>query len=292
MLQAMNQAQPVLACGAELGEGSFWDSRESCLWWVNITRGRVHRFNPETGDNRTHEIGQMVGTVVVRQNGGLLVALEQGIATLDFETGALEMVARPEADKPTNRFNDGKCDPAGRLWAGTMSMRGEQKAGSLYCYEASGRVRRMVTEVSTSNGIIWSHDGKTMYYIDTPTREVWAYDFDLASGDIANRRTVVTVDPEFGFPDGMTIDSEGMLWVAHWGGWAVHRWDPNTGQRMDTIKVAAECVTSCAFGGKDLKTLYITTAGGGGDKKDQPEAGHLFAWDSPVAGVESSRFGG
>ena len=125
MLNAMNQAQPVLSCGAQLGEGALWDSRESCLWWVNITRGRVHRLNPETGENRTREIGQMVGTVVVREQGGLLVALERGIATLDFDTGALEMVARPEADKPTNRFNDGKCDPAGRLWAGTMSMRGE-----------------------------------------------------------------------------------------------------------------------------------------------------------------------
>jgi sugar lactone lactonase YvrE len=262
------------------------------LWWVDITAGLVHRFDPETGDNRTQEIGQMVGTVVVRQNGGLLVALEQGIATLDFDSGALEMVSQPEADKPNNRFNDGKCDPAGRLWAGTMSMQGEKNAGTLYCYEGSGEIRPMVRDVSTSNGIIWSLDEKTLYYIDTPTREVWAYDFDPSSGDIANRRTVVTVDPEFGFPDGMTIDAEDMLWVAHWGGWAVHRWDPLSGRRIDTIKVAAECVTSCAFGGDDLKTLYITTAGGGGDKRDQPEAGHLFAWASPVAGVPSTRFAG
>lgn len=292
MLDVMNQAQPVLSCGAELGEGSLWDSRESCLWWVNITRGRVHRFRPKTGENRTREIGQMVGTVVVREAGGLMLALERGIATLDFDTGALEMVARPEADKPTNRFNDGKCDPAGRLWAGTMSMQNEKDTGSLYCYDASGQVRRMVSDVTTSNGIVWSHDGKTLYYIDTPTREIWAYDFDLASGDIANRRTVATVDADLGFPDGMTIDAEGMLWVAHWGGWAVHRWDPTTGQRIDTVKVAAECVTSCAFGGDDLKTLYITTAGGGGDKANQPEAGHLFAWESPVAGVPSTRFAG
>ncbi len=290
---AMNEAKPVLECSAKLGEGSLWDSRESCLWWVDITVGRVHRFDPATGENRTCEVGQMVGTVVVRESGGLLVALENGIATLDFDTGKLETVSDPEVEIPTNRFNDGKCDPAGRFWAGTVSMVGVKGAGSLYCYEGSGRIRNMVGDVSTSNGIVWSHDSKTMYYIDTPTCEVWAYDFDLATGDITNRRTVVVVAEEFGWPDGMTIDAEGMLWVAHWGGWAVHRWDPNTGSMLDTVKVAAEFVTSCAFGGPDLKTLYITCAGGGDEgTKDQPFAGHLFAWNAPVAGVESPRFAG
>lgn len=288
----MKKAHPVLECGARLGEGALWDARDNCLWWVDITAGRVHRFDPRSGGNRTCEVGQMVGTVVVREKGGLLLAVEQGIATLDFESGAFVLVARPEADKPTNRFNDGKCDPSGRFWAGTMSMKGEKAAGSLYCYEDPGRIHRRVTGVTTSNGIVWSHDGRILYYIDTPTREVWAYDFEPASGEISSRRTVITVAPEFGYPDGMTIDAEGMLWVAHWGGWAVHRWNPATGEKLESIEVAAECVTSCAFGGANLKTLYITTAGG--DKADpkQPAAGHLFACELETAGVESFRFAG
>ena len=289
----MNDARVVLKSSAQLGEGSIWDSREKCLWWVDITAGRVLRFDPVSGENLTCEVGQMVGTVVTRENGGLLLGVEKGIATLDFESGRLDLVSQPEADKPTNRFNDGKCDPAGRFWAGTLSLTGETKAGSLYVYDASGRVRRMVDNVTTSNGITWSHDRSTMYYIDTRTREVWAYDYDLETGDIVNRRTIIEVSPDLGSPDGMTIDGEGMLWVAHWGGWAVNRWDPGTGLRLDSVKVSAECVTSCAFGGDDLKTLYITTAGGGeGGKPDQPDAGHLFAWDSPIPGVEACRFAG
>lgn len=289
----MNEARIVLKSSAKLGEGSIWDSREKCLWWVDITAGRVHRYDPATGENRTCEVGQMVGTVVMRENGGLLVAIEKGIARLDFESGRIDMLSQPEANKPTNRFNDGKCDPAGRFWAGTMSLTGEEKAGSLYMYDASGRVRAMVGNVTTSNGIVWSLDRTTMYYIDTRTREVWAYDYDLETGDIANRRTVVEVSADLGSPDGMTIDAEGMLWVAHWGGWGVNRWDPGTGLRLDSIKVPAECVTSCAFGGDDLKTLYITTAGGGeGGKSEQPDAGHLFAWESLVPGVEAFRFAG
>lgn len=289
----MNEANPVLETGSRLGEGSLWDAREQCLWWVDITAGLVHRFDPATGENRTCEVGQMVGTVVVREGGGLLVAVEEGIARLDFDSGALDFIARPEADKPTNRFNDGKCDPAGRFWAGTMSLQGEKEAGSLYRCDASGSTKAMVSGVSTSNGIVWNRSRTVMYYIDTPTRQVWAYDYDQASGDIANRRTVVEVSQDLGYPDGMAIDAEDRLWVAHWGGWAVHRWDPETGRRLDSVRVDAECVTSCAFGGPDLATLYITTAGGGeGGKADQPNAGHLFAWASSVQGMESDRFAG
>ena len=288
----MKKARVILECGARLGEGALWDAHGECLWWVDITAGRVHRFDPQSGENRTCEVGQMVGTVVVRKTGGLLVAVEKGIATLDFETGQLDLIARPEADKPTNRFNDGKCDPAGRFWAGTMSKQFEQAAGCLYCFEASGRIRAPVSGVTCSNGIAWSHDNRTMYYIDTPTREVWAYDYDLATGEIAYRRTVVSVPPDLGSPDGMTIDAEGKLWVGHWGGWAVHRWDPETGGKLDSVEVPVECVTSCAFGGADLKTLYITTAGG--DKADpkQPGAGNLFVCEPGAAGVKSFRFAG
>jgi len=291
----MNEARIVLKSSAKLGEGSLWDSREKCLWWVDITGGRVHRYDPAIGENRTCEVGQMVGTVVVREKGGLLVAVEKGIATLDFESGRLDLVSQPEVDTAKNRFNDGKCDPAGRFWVGTMSLTGEEKAGCLYVYDATGRVRPMVHDVTTSNGIVWSHDRTILYYIDTPTFEVWAYDYDLETGDIANRRTVIEVSRDLGFPDGMTIDAEGMLWIAHWGGWSVNRWDPGTGLRLDSVKFSAKCVTSCAFGGDDLKTLYVTTAGGGQGESNDPEeldAGHLFAWESPVAGVEAFRFAG
>jgi len=208
-----------------------------------------------------------------------MVALRRGLGSLDLATGNIEIFANPEADKPANRFNDGKCDPAGRFWAGTLGPRGE---AALYRLDVDHSLHTMVTGVSTSNGLVWSADAKLFYYIDTPTGRVDAFDYDLGTGNISNRRPAVVPDSALpGRPDGMTIDADGMLWVAFWGGAAVIRYDPKTGKMLEKAAVpGAKHSSSCAFGGKDLQTLFITSAKAGvkpDQLAEQPNAGHLFA---------------
>jgi sugar lactone lactonase YvrE len=206
------------------------------------------------------------------------------------------MIADPEAHLPGNRFNDGKCDPAGRFWAGTMRIAEDQVgAGSLYCLDRDLTVRKMWEGITIANGIAWSSDAKTMYYIDTPTCAVAAFDYDLATGSIANRREIIRTPKEAGFPDGMTIDAEGMLWVAYWQGWRVVRWDPSTGEMLATVELPVERVTAPWFGGPNLDELYITTARIGLSdeaRAQQPLAGSLFRARVGVAGLPAFEFAG
>jgi sugar lactone lactonase YvrE len=285
----------VLDSQATLGEGAIWHARERRLYWVDIEPGRLHVFNPVDGSDRVFELGQMVGTVVPRARGGVMLALHHGFAAFDPPTGRWTRWSDPEGHLPRNRFNDGKCDPAGRFWAGTISLDREPQAASLYCLEPDGRVRTMLQGITNSNGIAWSLDRNTMYYIDTPTQQVTAFDYDLASGQIVNPRTVITIPTDSGKPDGMTVDAEGMLWIALWEGGCVGRWDPRSGARLDTVAVPARRVTSCAFGGPNLDELYITTARIGlteSDLAEQPHAGGLFRARPGVAGVAAFEFMG
>jgi sugar lactone lactonase YvrE len=285
----------ILDARATLGEGAIWHAREQRLYWVDIEPGRLHVYDPADGTDRVFELGQMVGTVVPRARGGVMLALHHGFAAFDLQTGAMTPWSDPEHHLPRNRFNDGKCDPAGRFWAGTISLDREPGAASLYCLEPDGRVRAMWRGVTNSNGIAWSQDRATMYYIDTPTRRVTAFDYDVASGQIANPRTVITIPEDCGKPDGMTIDAAGMLWIALWEGGCVGRWDPRTGAWLDSVAVPASRVTSCAFGGPDLNELYITTARIGlnvSDLAEQPHAGSLFRARPGVPGVAAFEFAG
>jgi sugar lactone lactonase YvrE len=288
-------AELVLDAQATVGEGAIWHAREQRLYWVDIPPGRLHVFDPRDGSDRVFELGQMVGTVVPRARGGLMLALEHGFAEFDPHAGRLTPWSDPEQDRPRNRFNDGKCDPAGRFWAGTISLDREPGVASLYCLEPDGRVRRVLQGVTNSNGIAWSLDHTIMYYIDTPTRHVTAFDYDPASGQIANPRTVITMSEDGGKPDGMTIDAEGMLWIALWEGGCVGRWDPRSGERLQTIAIPALRVTSCAFGGPQLDELYITTARirlSEVELAAQPHAGGLFRARPGVTGVAAFEFAG
>lgn len=287
--------QLILDAKVELGEGSIWDHRQQRLYWVNITAGEVHIYDPSVGSDRVIPVGQYVGTVAPARSGALMAALHHGFGRLDLETGALELIHAPEKDKPDNRFNDGKCDPAGRFWAGTISLKREKGVCALYRLDCDLTVTRMVEGVSNSNGICWSLDASTMYYIDTPTGRVDAFDYDAKTGSIANRRPVITVPPDMGHPDGMTIDAGGMLWVCLWGGGCVSRWDPRTGALLETVRVPAAQVSSCAFGGPDLNDLYITTARQNLSEADlvgQPHAGGLFRTRPGVRGIPAFEFGG
>ncbi len=290
------QATLVLDTQSVLGEGPLWDVADQRLWWVDIEAGLVHCFDPHSGANETYEIGQRVGTVVRRDRGGLILAIENGIAAFDPATGQLDILCDPEADKPANRFNDGKCDPAGRLWVGTMNGHDEsQPDGALYCLHTDGQIVRHFEGVTVSNGIVWTADATTMYYIDSPTRRVDAFDYEQASGRISNRRTAVEIPAGMGFPDGMAVDSADMIWVALWDGWGVARFDPLTGELLQRVDVPAAQVTACAFGGPRLDDLFITTSRRGIEDDalaKQPHAGGLFHFHSNVTGVCSPRYGG
>lgn len=289
------QLELVLDMKATLGEGPCWDRNSGVLYWVDIQENAVHRYDPRQGTNRTIRLDQMVGAAVPRAGGGLVLAMQHGFHLLDLETERLTFIADPEQDLPNNRFNDGKCDAAGRFWAGTMSFAENEPVAALYCLETDGTVRQALTGVIVSNGIGWSPDGGTMYYIDSMTRRVAAYDFEAETGSLSNGRTVVTIAPDGGYPDGMSVDEEGMLWIAQWDGWQVSRWNPATGEQLDSIRVPAARVTSCAFGGPNNDELYITTARTGLSDEalaEQPHAGGLFRAKPGVAGVPTHRYGG
>ena len=279
---------------AKLGEGPCWDARKQLLHWVDIERFELHTYNPATKTDRIINVGQHIGAAVVRKSGGFVVALRDGIYHLNEETEALEKIVDPEPDCPENRFNDGKCDPAGRLWAGTMHLpETKDNCGHLYCIDADLSVRRRVDDVSISNGLAWSPDEKTMYFIDSPTRQCVAFDYDKATGGISNRRVAVTIPEGEGWPDGMNIDAEGMLWIALWEGWAVRRYNPENGNLLDEIKLPVARPTSCVFGGEDLRTLYITSASTRLSEDElaaQPLAGAIFKAKLGVIGMPTIEF--
>ena len=285
----------VLDAGAELGEGPTWDSEKGVLYWVDILRGQVHTYDPDKSDDVAVETRRYPSCIVPKKSGGVLVTLQHGFYTLDLRDGRVSPLAEVENDLPGNRFNDGKCDPAGRLWAGTMDMKEEAASGALYRLEGED-VRRVLSGISISNGLGWSPDSATMFHIDTPTRKVSAFEYDVETGDLKGRRTVVDFSlDQPGKPDGMAVDAEGMIWVAHWGGHLVTRWNPETGRAVGRVELTESNVTSCCFGGRHLDELYVTTARAGlgrGDLERQPHAGGLFKVRTGVRGLPAHAFEG
>lgn len=284
----------ALAACATLGEGALWDHHTATLLWVDILEKRVMRFDPRTGRNQVLQLDTLVGTVVPTERGALLVAVREGLARLDPSTGQLSGLVTPPGHDPQKvRFNDGKCDALGRLWAGSMALDESPGQGALYSLDVSGTLQQHLSRVSISNGLAWNADSTRMYYVDTPRRIVDAFDFDLASGQISGRRTAIEFTPADGYPDGMTIDVEGLLWVAMWGGSAVLRCDPSSGRILERVAFPASHITSCAFGGPNRDTLYVTSARVGLSEEKlarEPHAGALFAWPAPVAGVPARYF--
>lgn len=264
-----------------LGEGPVWDSKTKRLLYVDIINGTVHEYDPATGDCKTIDVHQMVGAIAICNDGNLLAALKEGLAIINRRTGKLDLFSFPESHLPANRFNDGKCDPSGRFWIGSMHVDETANAGTVYMLETNLSVSKKIENTTISNGMAWSPDQQIFYYIDTPTMNVVAYDFDNASGTIKNKRAVISVKEKDGHPDGMTVDTDGMLWIAHWNGWQVARWNPNTGEKLFSLSMPVANVTSCTFGGDGLTDLYITTAKKGltdEESKNQPLAGNLFVW--------------
>lgn len=287
------QATSILHAQALLGEGALWNPVSERLYWVDIEGRALHVFDPATGDDRRYPVDKRIGTVVPMRNGNALVALQTGIHEINLNTGQLTLRADPVTDQYL-RFNDGKCDPAGRFWVGTFDLLGRPHAGTLYRFDPDGSTHAMLRRITNSNGIAWAPDQRTMYYIDTPTLTVQAFDYDNQTGDIAHPRVVVRIPQSGGGPDGMTIDADGKLWVALWGAGQVHRYDPVTGELLDVIEVPAPFTSSCAFGGPGLDTLFITTARAGltaEQLEEFPLSGDVFAVRPGVAGVSAYLFG-
>ena len=285
----------ILDVRADLGEGPAWEPRTGCLYWVDIHAGRLHIFNPADGSDRSIELGEYLGCAAPRRAGGLVLGLRSGFATLDLPSNKLVHLINPEPHLPGNRFNDGKCDPAGRFLAGSMDDAEIEPSGSLYSLSPNGTLKTLLSGTRIANGLAWSPDYCTFYFIDTPTRAVLAYDYDLASGAIANPRLAISIPPALGWPDGMTSDSQGQLWVALWGGAKLTRWNPDSGQLLETIPFPALNVSSCAFGGPDMTDLYVTSARkemDAGQLAKYPLSGGLFRLRTNIQGLPTFAFGG
>ena len=280
------QPQLILDAKATLGEGPAWDSKTQTLYWLDILEKRIY-----AGTRILAELDDFVGCLAPRRNGNLLVGKRFSFVDLEPATGQVTVLA--SVNEPSeNRFNDGKCDPAGRFLAGSMDMNEKDPSGALYSFDGK-QVTRLLNGVTISNGLAWSVDHKTFYYIDTPTREVRTFDYDVANGQIANPRVAFTVPESLGWPDGMTSDTEGNLWIAMWGGAQVTKWNPNTGKLLEQIPVPALHTSSCVFGGRDMNELYITSARKGmseADLKKYPLAGGLFKVITNVVGMQTFEF--
>jgi sugar lactone lactonase YvrE len=284
----------VLDAKAELGEGPVWDPIAARLYFVDIQRGLVHRYDPETRTSCAFRIGTLVSAIALTSTDDLLLAVHDGFIRLDPSTGLTRRIADVEADRPDLRMNDGKCDPGGRFWAGTMAIDERRGAGALYRLDPDGRVHAMLEHVTISNGLDWSDDGRLMYYVDTPTGSIDVFDFDAAEGSITNRRSLARVEAGAGWPDGLTLDADGYLWVALWSGGAVRRYTPD-GALDRIVAVPVSHPTSCAFGGHDLGDLYVTSAAialAADARLREPLAGGLFRCRPGVRGRKPHRFKG
>lgn len=279
---------------ATLGEGPVWDEQRQQLLWLDILPGLVHRFDPATGGDVVFRVGKPVGSAGLRRGGGLVLAVEDGFALLDEDWQRLDQAAVVEHPGPPARFNEGKCDPAGRFLAGTLAYDETPGAGSVYRLDPDLSVTKLLDGVTISNGLAWTAAGTTLYYIDSPAQGVDAFDYDPGTGRLANRRRVVDIPAAAGLPDGMTIDADGCLWVALYGGAAVHRYTPD-GRLDATLAFPVTNITCPVFGGPGLGLLYVTSARQGLDERQlaaEPHAGAVFTADVGAQGLPGLRFAG
>jgi sugar lactone lactonase YvrE len=286
------QVELVLDAKATLGEGPAWDAKTQTLYWLDILGKRIY-----AGTQVLAELDAMPGCLAPCKNGNLILALSgaegrHSFADLDPATAQVTLLSSLSSEPHTNRFNDGKCDPAGRFIAGTMAMNEKDPNGSLYSFDGKHSTR-LLDGVTISNGLGWSPDHKIFYYIDTPTHEVKAFDYDPVTGQIANPRVAIHIPNSLGWPDGMTSDTDGDLWIAMWSGAQVTKWNPSTGKLLEQIPVPALLTSSCVFGGRDMNELYITSARVGMSEADlnkYPLSGGLFKLVTNVTGMPTFEF--
>lgn len=294
MSQEIIKCNLLLDSKSWVGEGAIWDYKNDRLLWIDIEQQYLHVYYPaDSTKNISIKTPAKIGTVVPFTKDTCIVALNDGIYSYSFSQNTFIKLSDIIIDTSLNRFNDGKCGPDSRLWVGTMHKSAQKPTGSLYCFDKKIKAKEVLTGITVSNGISWSPDGTKMYYIDSPTSKVVQYDYDSKSGKISNPKDIINIPLEYGTPDGSTIDENGNLWIAMWNGGNVGCWNPNTGKLIQVITVPAWNITSIAFGGKDLDTLYITSAKlwipTGYDKKF-PLSGGLFTCKPGVKGIQANYF--
>ncbi len=287
----------------KIGEGAFWCPEEQAVYWLDVPSPSVlHRFNPASGRHDVWPMPEMITALAKRADGSLLIASHHGLNFFDPATGKLTRKISPEAGVASNRSNDGAPDARGRFWMGTMmnnlGPHGEdlpitQSSGALWCVEPDLSFRKVIADITITNGVVWSPDSRTLYVADSAPQLIHAHDFDLASGSVSNRR-VFSAMKDLGYPDGAAVDSEGYLWSCRWEGQCVARFAPD-GSLDRIVPIPAWRVTSLAFGGTDLKTVYVTSARHGHTPEEDrrfPQQGGLFAFEAPVAGLPRPQFAG
>ncbi|WP_336965299.1 SMP-30/gluconolactonase/LRE family protein [Sphingobium aquiterrae] len=282
----------VADVAADIGEGPIWDDQTGTLIFVDSTIGRIYRLDPSSGALTSIDAGQEIGAAIPRRSGGLVASGRDGLLAVG-DDGSIELLVPIEKDLD-HRMNDAKCDARGRLWSGTFSMAFERGAGSLYRVGAGLEPNKMLGDVFVSNGMGWSPDDSIFYYVDTGARAIDAFDYDIETGEISNRRRFLDIPRPAGLPDGMAVDAEGCLWVALYLGGAVRRFSPE-GVCLGAISLPMARVTSCNFGGPQLEELYITTANQlihDDGRPHEPHAGATYRCRPGVRGLPSHRFAG
>jgi sugar lactone lactonase YvrE len=282
----------ILYSRARLGEGPCWNPEEQLLYWVDIYNHRVHQFNPASGTHQFFDVGEVVGCIAPAGTNRLIMAQRSRLAFLDTSNGTVTPILDIESNQPDIRFNDGKCDAAGRFWFGSMSTTGAN--ASLYRYDPDGSLHVLLTGLTISNGLGWSPDRSTFYLTDSPLKTIYAFDFDLQSGSISKQRVLVDLTAESFYPDGLTVDQDGCIWSAMWDGWCVIRFDPS-GKEMMRVMMPVVRPTACTFGGEDLTTLYITTASVGLSEEEIQKSfysGDLFSLSTSTSGLPTYHFRG
>lgn len=275
-----------------IGEGPVWDEGIKALYWVDIAGKTINRFWPDTGKHEIFTTESEVGVIAFREKNGFITAGSTGFSFWSPETKKFEAISDPEEANPKSRFNDGKVDRFGRFWAGTMTAEGAVSA--LYRMDTDLSIQKIDSGLTISNGIAWSPDNSVMYFVDSMRYVIYAYDFEGISGEVSNRCNFIQVSPDYGIPDGITVDSEGCLWCAFYGGSKVTRFD-NEGNVMVEIAMPVTQPTSCIFGGDNYSDLYITSAWNGLDnneRKKQPLAGDLFVINTDIKGLPEPKFAG
>lgn len=283
----MSKVECVCAVGAQLGEGPLWSAQDQAVWFVDIKGRNVHRFDTRISALQSWQAPEEVGFIVQASRGRFICGLESGLHSFDPATGKFNLITRVDSDRPRNRLNDGYVDPSGRLWFGTMDNEESQPTGSLYRFDARG-LKRCDDGYVITNGPAASADGRTLYHVDTLKRVIYA--FDLEDGAVSNRRVFTHIEKPGAYPDGPVVDSAGCVWIGLYGGWGVQRYSPQ-GELLETVELPVANCTKPAFGGKDLRTLYVTTAWNGLSKEQiagQPLAGGLFATRVATAGLASN----
>lgn len=286
-------AEPVFDGVCDLGEGPLWSQRDRALYWVDVTGRTVWRHDIGTGKTVSHSVSGMPGSIAPRESGGIIAAFRTGLALVDLDTGEESKLPAP-IDFGIERFNDGKCDRRGRFFAGTMDKTIAAPIGGLYRVDPDLTVTKVAGDIQLSNGLAWSPDNKTLYHNESRPGYVYAYDYDIETGTVQNRRIHIDFAAASRHPDGSTIDAEGCLWIAEVGDWSIGRYDPD-GKRMGGIKVPTQRVTSVMFGGDDLSTLYITSMRYNLSPEQlsgQPLAGRVFAAQPGVKGIPEIDFAG